>query len=567
MKEIDNTPIESFDQDWGDPDGTGKKAKSLKQVQAFLKKQISDIQDDIYVGGQVQFEFGAIGNEGSLIDNTIRCRSQRMPISGTPGNINFNLHVAPTLTFNSANAYLGETFVKAISLDLSYSDDVLTIGYDGTYDNFIISFKHSDNSQISESEVQQCYFILVATNIKQKVTEISDSMQIITQDILNIQDDIYVGEQVQFEFGAINVSNGALIQNNIRVRTKPVYFKQIEGTITLQYSKTPALVTDSSVKWGYLGDTPIKVLNNSTLDDRTFSFISDGTFDNIRFTLKHSDNSEITQSELEQCFVKNIVSSIEEIKSSIIEIKEELANSVNPFKGLRYVALGDSITYGFIPRNYAGYPGQLDSYAKLAAQKLGMTFDNYGISGSTLASNPSNPTANSPMSRRYMNMPNDADVISVMGGTNDIRKGITLGTFTDRTDSTYYGALHVILGGLYKKYIIDQGTTIGKTKKIFICTPPKLLLSSGNVEGGTGTLVDMDAWCAAIKEVAAYYSIPVLDFQNLSGVNPHLNQIIHGTDESYTAWYNPYITDGTHPTQEGAEIMADVLVRFLKGLK
>lgn len=40
MKEIDNTPIESFDQDWGDPDGTGKKAKSLEQVQAFLKKEM-----------------------------------------------------------------------------------------------------------------------------------------------------------------------------------------------------------------------------------------------------------------------------------------------------------------------------------------------------------------------------------------------------------------------------------------------------------------------------------------------------------------------------------------------
>ena len=42
MKEIDNTPIESFDQDWGNPDGTGKKAKSLEQVQAFLKKHMNN---------------------------------------------------------------------------------------------------------------------------------------------------------------------------------------------------------------------------------------------------------------------------------------------------------------------------------------------------------------------------------------------------------------------------------------------------------------------------------------------------------------------------------------------
>lgn len=42
MKEIDNTPIESFDQDWGNPDGTGKKAKSLEQVQVFLKKKLNE---------------------------------------------------------------------------------------------------------------------------------------------------------------------------------------------------------------------------------------------------------------------------------------------------------------------------------------------------------------------------------------------------------------------------------------------------------------------------------------------------------------------------------------------
>lgn len=43
MKQIDNTPIENFNIDWGDPDGTGKKAKSLKQVQNFLKKKITGL--------------------------------------------------------------------------------------------------------------------------------------------------------------------------------------------------------------------------------------------------------------------------------------------------------------------------------------------------------------------------------------------------------------------------------------------------------------------------------------------------------------------------------------------
>ena len=51
----------------------------------------------------------------------------------------------------------------------------------------------------------------------------------------------------------------------------------------------------------------------------------------------------------------------------------------------KYCALGDSITYGFIPRNYPGHPGQLESYAALAAKMLGMELDNHGISDSTIA--------------------------------------------------------------------------------------------------------------------------------------------------------------------------------------
>ena len=39
MKIIDNTPIKDFNEDWGDPDGTGIKEKSKEQVQKFIKKK------------------------------------------------------------------------------------------------------------------------------------------------------------------------------------------------------------------------------------------------------------------------------------------------------------------------------------------------------------------------------------------------------------------------------------------------------------------------------------------------------------------------------------------------
>lgn len=246
----------------------------------------------------------------------------------------------------------------------------------------------------------------------------------------------------------------------------------------------------------------------------------------------------------------------------------ENVEAASQYKDLKLAALGDSITYGFIPRNYTGYPGQLNSFAKLTAQRLGMTFANYGISGSSVT----NISGRDPMCLRYNDLPSDADVITFMGGTNDVRNGAVLGTMADRGTDTFYGALHTIMQGLYTKYIGGAAVATGKKKKVIICTPIKLLDASKSSQTNTiahnaGVLVEWDAWIDAIKEVAAFYSFPVLDFYNLSGINPHLNRTLRGTQDGYTGYYNPYITDGTHPTQEGAEMMADLLVGFLKGLK
>lgn len=276
----------------------------------------------------------------------------------------------------------------------------------------------------------------------------------------------------------------------------------------------------------------------------------------IRMTFRNKDNSsaEITTNELKSISVTFLHDDY---------FEKVIPDSPTWYYGKKYAALGDSITYGYIPRNYEGYPGQLDSYAKLTAQALGMTFVNYGYSGDTIAAV---GDITNPMSVRYTQLPDDADLITVMGGTNDIRLGVPTGQMSDRTNTTFYGALHVLLSGLYKKYYIDQGVTVGKAKKIVVCTPIKLLLSSASAQGGTGTLRDMTAYCNAIKEVAAYYSFPVIDLYNLSGINPHLDETLQGTETGYTGFYNPYITDGTHPTQEGQQMIANVLCGFLKTL-
>ena len=231
-------------------------------------------------------------------------------------------------------------------------------------------------------------------------------------------------------------------------------------------------------------------------------------------------------------------------------------------KKLKYCALGDSITYGFIPRNYPGHPGQLESYAALVAKMLDMEFENHGISDSTIANLPEN----TPMCFRYQEMADDADLVTVTGGTNDVRLGVELGSMEGRGTDTFYGAWHTLLQGLKEKY---NPAKTGKQTKIVVLTPIKLLNAEkshlpNTDENNAQVLYQWDEWIAAIKEVAAYYNLPVVDMHYLSGVNPHLNRTIKGTHPEYQGYYSPFISDGTHPTCEGAQLMADTLAAFLK---
>ena len=58
-----------------------------------------------------------------------------------------------------------------------------------------------------------------------------------------------------------------------------------------------------------------------------------------------------------------------------------------------------------------------------------------------------------------------------------------------------------------------------------------------------------------IKEVAGYYSLPVLDLYAVSGIQPEVDII-----------RELYMPDGLHPSDAGAERIAKRLMGFLKSL-
>lgn len=233
------------------------------------------------------------------------------------------------------------------------------------------------------------------------------------------------------------------------------------------------------------------------------------------------------------------------------------ATGSSPWQGKVIAGLGDSITYGYIPRNAPNHPGKLTSYLHVAASRLGMISYNHGISGSTVA----NDGVSNPMCLRYDALPDAADIVTVMGGTNDIRKGRPLGDISSTSDSTYYGALKVLAEGLLQKYRYAPGLSVGVQKTIVFCTPIRLLREA------TGTdWPGFEAFAQAVRDVAALYALPVFDAWNMSTLTPALFRTVQGTNPGASGIYNPYVVDGVHPTAEGHQIMGRALAGFLRTL-
>ena len=66
---------------------------------------------------------------------------------------------------------------------------------------------------------------------------------------------------------------------------------------------------------------------------------------------------------------------------------------------------------------------------------------------------------------------------------------------------------------------------------------------------------DLKRYVNIIREVAEYYSLPVLDLYAISGLQPEIKEI-----------QDKYIPDGLHPNDNGHRVIADKLKKFLQAL-
>ena len=214
-------------------------------------------------------------------------------------------------------------------------------------------------------------------------------------------------------------------------------------------------------------------------------------------------------------------------------------------KGKKINFLGDSVTAG------SGTSAPDKKYTALIEREYGAVCRNYGL-GDTSVSRLKNAdmsiTRNKDFLSRVPEMDDDADIAIVFGGTNDFGHGdVPIGETCDRTPYTFYGALHCLYTALIEKYPSAVIAVFTPLHRINEDAPNGL-----NEGSGKGTLKE---YVNIIREVAEYYSLPVLDLYKESGLQPKVPII-----------QQKYIPDGLHPNDDGNAILAHKIACFLEML-
>lgn len=247
--------------------------------------------------------------------------------------------------------------------------------------------------------------------------------------------------------------------------------------------------------------------------------------------------------------------------SMLINWAERTGKFVTNYKAKNWISYGDSITAS-------------NGWQPAVAARLGLIHRNRGIGGTTIAETGTiawvdkkgnyiaKPPATQPTGtkqilssmcnsqRIHAMIPLDTQLLTIMGGTNDyghsipLGKGLpTNGSFT-LDETTFIGALCSM---------VEKIQTKVPTCRIILMTPIPRYHEGRYEHKNRAGLLTYD-YAKAVKDVAAFYSLPCIDLYSKVGWNP-----ING---------NLYLRDGIHPnTTMGDPRISEVVLGDLKAIE
>ena len=204
------------------------------------------------------------------------------------------------------------------------------------------------------------------------------------------------------------------------------------------------------------------------------------------------------------------------------------------FKGKKFVSYGDSITQGNTWQNYV-------------VNELGVSHTNLGLSSSCISSFDTWAVSMSD-DTRINGIPEDTDILTIMGGTNDWASRISIGTIDDDTRDTFIGGY---------KYLIEKVMQRIPNARIILMTPPFGYYNSGVGTGeinGVGT--KLIEYINAVKSVAEYYKLPLINMYQDLGINK-FNKDSFLIDEDVQV----------HPNSNGGKRIAGLVIGTFEKIK
>lgn len=215
------------------------------------------------------------------------------------------------------------------------------------------------------------------------------------------------------------------------------------------------------------------------------------------------------------------------IKTSDNSVSASKKNSLN---GKIWCSFGDSITSREMWQGYV-------------VEELKITHINCGVSSTCLSGSEANAFWQDIRLQEIKNA--NADIVTILGGANDLTKNPVIGTAADiksKDVSTFIGAY---------SYIIENLLTWKPSLEIII------LGTTWAHNDGTdhSDVVTYSDFSNACKLVAEYYGLPFVDLH----ANLGFNEFTMGNNP-----YNVYSSDHIHPNELGAKKIANMVIAKMK---
>jgi lysophospholipase L1-like esterase len=197
------------------------------------------------------------------------------------------------------------------------------------------------------------------------------------------------------------------------------------------------------------------------------------------------------------------------------------------FQGKKIGWYGDSIVAGVKSGTDEG-----EGFIKIFSDRVGATFSNNGVSGSTATAPNGSLTSSTLCYKLNSGAKADEDVVIIAIGTNDYAHSRALGSYGSTDNADFYGAIN---------YVCDKLKTNNPDTPVIWITP---INKYNYVSSNPATL---DDYRNAIFEVATTYGHSVVDGSSLGLPS------VRGSAGSWEYFMN---ADGVHPTAEGHKLYA-----------